>query len=149
MSATAAPVMEQSVVYMTQPGVQYVQQPQAIQYVQQPQTVQYMTQPAPQYVYADQGAEQSQLVYMEDGNVGYAPQYAQPTTYNISPERFAQLTQGHSLTQEEINIMLGGQRVEAIQPAAAPVAAAAPAVAPVSSKGAKVKSAKKKAKGCC
>jgi len=65
--------------------------------------------------------------------------YQQPAVYSISPEIFARLANGGSMTQEEIDALMGGQT------------AAAPAIttATTSAKKKSMKVSKKKAKGCC
>mmetsp|Transcript_26545 Transcript_26545/g.79182 ORF Transcript_26545/g.79182 Transcript_26545/m.79182 type:complete len:100 (-) Transcript_26545:261-560(-) len=60
--------------------------------------------------------------------------YQQPAVYGIPPEIFARLANGGSMTQEEIDALLGGQTVE---------------TSTITTASKSMKVSKKKAKGCC
>ena len=62
--------------------------------------------------------------------------YQQPAVYGISPEIFARLANGGSMTQEEIDALMGGETSTIT-------------TATVSAKKKSMKVSKKKAKGCC
>ena len=64
--------------------------------------------------------------------------YQHPAVYGISPEVFARLANGGSMTQEEIDALMGGQTV-----------GSAITTAATSTKKKSMKVSKKKAKGCC
>jgi hypothetical protein len=85
--------------------------------------------------------------------MAYAP--AAPTTFNISPEQFQLLMTGGSLSQGDIDGLLGAPAgvvmdvPSALGAAPTPATAAPEAAAKKSSKKKIAKSSKKKTKGCC
>merc|ERR1719215_682148 len=101
------------VTYAAAPAVTYMQ-PQPIQYVTADgQPVQYVMEQPVQYVTADGqpvqyvDADGQPVSYVDSGAVyeyaAPAMQYVQqPSVFSISPETFAELAQGGSLTQEEL-----------------------------------------------
>ena len=120
---------------MSASAVQYVQAP--MQYTTQPQEVMYVDEQG-NPIQMDQNVmyvdEQGNPIQM-DGQMMY---YQQPAVFNIDEATFAKLAQGGSMTQEEIDALLGG--------GAAPSAIT---TATTSAKKKSMKVSKKKAKGCC
>merc|ERR1712087_688257 len=85
----------QQLVYADQPGQQVINQGQQVVYVDQQGQV---VDPGQQMIYSTQGqqvVQQGQVLQMA------------PPVYNISPEQFATLAQGGTLSQEQINGMMG------------------------------------------
>mmetsp|Transcript_44219 Transcript_44219/g.96548 ORF Transcript_44219/g.96548 Transcript_44219/m.96548 type:complete len:112 (+) Transcript_44219:86-421(+) len=97
--------------------------------------VTYSTTAPVQYVTYASAPENVQYVD-EQGNP--VQMYQQPAVYGIPPEIFARLANGGSMTQEEIDALMGGQTVTSTITTAA-----------VSAKKKSMKVSKKKAKGCC
>ena len=86
--------------------------------------------------YVDEAGNPVQVVY----------QAPAPTVYNISPEKFALLASGGSLSQEEISeLMSTGPAV----PGTLTTIPTATEAAAVSTKKKAMKASKKKKKGCC
>merc|ERR1719373_1207724 len=116
---------QQPVQYVTADGqpVQYVME-QPGQYVMEQQPVQYVTADGQPVSYVDPSA-----VYEY---AAPAVQYVQqPSVFNVSPETFAKLMQGGSLTPEEIAGISGAPAPASVAPAPAPVEAVAEAVTAV------------------
>merc|ERR1719373_1218236 len=137
----------QPVQYVTADGQPLQMEGQPVQYVmaEQPQPVQYVT--------AD--GQPVQLEYAAAAPVQYAP-----PVFNISPDQFALLMQGGSLSQAEIDAMLSGSTPPAVaeapvaeasaaEPSSAGVAAPSAAASKKASSKKKKLASKKKSKGCC
>ena len=108
--------------------VTYIEAPT---YVTMPEGVQYV----------DEAGNPVQVVY----------QAPAPTVYNISPEKFALLASGGSLTQEEISELMSTGPVVPGTVTTIPTLASTEASPVSGKKGSKkaMKASKKKKKGCC
>merc|ERR1711957_751515 len=107
----------QQVIYVDENG-QQVAQPQQMMYAA-PQQMGYQD-PGQQLIYVDENGQQDPAPV--PSMVQHVP--VGPTMFNISPEQFAQLAQGHAMSQDQINGMLG-QGASAEVPAAEPTLASA------------------------
>mmetsp|Transcript_60297 Transcript_60297/g.158582 ORF Transcript_60297/g.158582 Transcript_60297/m.158582 type:complete len:119 (+) Transcript_60297:69-425(+) len=102
---------------------------EGVTYVSAPAPVTYVTYAAPEGVqYAEGEMQATPMTY-----------YQAPAVYNVSPETFAKLAAGGSMTQEEVDGLRGGSA-----PAEAPVTEATTSI-----KKKSMKVSKKKVKGCC
>merc|ERR1712061_841591 len=77
-------------------GVTYVQEGAPVTYVQEGAPMTYVQEGAP-------------ITYMSPEGMPMMYAVQQPARFNISPEKFAILASGGSLSQEEINEMLSGE----------------------------------------
>jgi len=102
------------VVYVDQNGQQVALEQDPGQQQQQQQVV-YVDQNGQQVEAPEQQSQQQQQIVYEVPQQPQVIQYIQPPTmtapkvYSISPEQFAHLAQGGTLSQEQINAMMGGQ----------------------------------------
>merc|ERR1712039_417179 len=85
--------------------VTYLQEGAPVTYLQEGMPVTYLQEGAP-VTYLQEGAP---VTYMPAEGMPMMYAVQQPARFNISPEKFAILAAGGSLTQEEINEMLGSE----------------------------------------
>merc|ERR1712039_413692 len=151
MSATAEPVMMAPMTYIQEGApVTYVQEGAPVTYLQEGAPVTYLQEGMP-VTYLQEGAP---MTYMTAEGMPMMYAVQQPARFNISPEKFAILAAGGSLTQEEINEMLSPEGSVAATTMATTVATTAATTATTTaattkSSKKKVKVSKKKKSGCC